>query len=116
MVGDHMEIEVIELQAQEQKLVLDRLVTSVDDDPKRFFQRMRSRFDAVDLEFPKIEVRFQNFTVESFVHVGSRALPTIPNYVTNMAEAFLRQLRLYRGQRSKLTILDGISGLIRPSR
>ncbi|XP_075644795.1 ABC transporter G family member 32 isoform X2 [Castanea sativa] len=116
MVGDHMEIEVTELQAQEQKLVLDRLVTSADDDPERFFDRMRSRFDAVDLEFPKIEVRFQNFTVESFVHLGSRALPTIPNYVTNMAEAFLRQLRIYRGQRSKLTILDGISGLIRPSR
>ena len=46
MVGDHMEIEVTELQAQEQKLVLDRLVTSVDDDPERFFQRMRSRVDA----------------------------------------------------------------------
>ncbi|KAK4604273.1 hypothetical protein RGQ29_012679 [Quercus rubra] len=116
MVGDHMEIEVTELQAQEQKLVLDRLVTSVDDDPERFFRRMRSRFEAVDLEFPKIEVRFQNFTVESFVHLGSRALPTIPNYVANMAEAFLRQSRLYRRQRSKLTILDGISGLIRPSR
>nr|XP_023894172.1 ABC transporter G family member 32 isoform X1 [Quercus suber]XP_023894173.1 ABC transporter G family member 32 isoform X2 [Quercus suber] len=116
MVGDHKEIEVTELQAQEQKLVLDRLVTSVDDDPERFFNRMRSRFDAVHLKFPKIEVRFQNFTVESFVHLGSRALPTIPNYVTNMAEAFLRQLRIYWGQRSKLTILDGISGLIKPSR
>ena len=46
MVGDHMEIEVTELQAQEQKLVLDRLVTSVDDDPERFFRRMRSRFEA----------------------------------------------------------------------
>lgn len=40
----------------------------------------------VDLEFPKIEVRFKNLTVESFVHVGSRALPTIPNFVFNMAE------------------------------
>ncbi len=40
----------------------------------------------VDLEFPKIEVRFQNLKVESFVHLGSRALPTIPNFVFNMAE------------------------------
>lgn len=46
MVGDHMEIEVTELQAQEQKLLLDRLVTSGDDDPERFFDRVRSRFDA----------------------------------------------------------------------
>ncbi|XP_065851098.1 ABC transporter G family member 32 isoform X2 [Euphorbia lathyris] len=116
VVGDRKEIDVSELQAQEQKLLLDRLVNSVDDDPDRFFQRMKNRFQAVDLEFPKIEVRFQNLTVESFVHVGSRALPTIPNFIFNMTEAFLRQLRIYQGNRSKLTILDNISGIIRPSR
>ncbi|KAJ7956612.1 Pleiotropic drug resistance ABC transporter [Quillaja saponaria] len=116
IVGDTKEIDLSELEAQEQKLILDRLVSSVDDDPERFFERMRRRLDAVDLEFPKIEVRFQHLTVESFVHVGSRALPTIPNFICNMAEAFLRQLRLYRGKRSKLTILADISGIIRPSR
>ncbi|XP_041005142.1 ABC transporter G family member 32 isoform X2 [Juglans microcarpa x Juglans regia] len=116
VVGDTREIEVTELQAQEQKLVLDRLVSSVDDDPELFFDRMRRRFDAVNLKFPKIEVRFQNLTVESFVHVGSRALPTIPNFVFNMCEELLRQLRIYRRKRSKLTILDDISGIIRPSR
>lgn len=40
----------------------------------------------VGLEFPKIEVRFQNLTVETYVHVGSRALPTIPNFICNMTE------------------------------
>lgn len=44
------------------------------------------RFYSVDLEFPKIEVRYQNLKVESFVHVGSRALPTIPNFISNMTE------------------------------
>ncbi|KAI9192853.1 hypothetical protein LWI28_028478 [Acer negundo] len=116
VVGDTKEIDVSELQAQEQKLVLDRLVNSVEDDPERFFDRMRKRFDAVDLDFPKIEVRFQNLIVESFVHVGSRALPTIPNFIFNMTEALLRQLRMYRGKRSKLTILDNVNGIIRPSR
>ncbi|OAY26651.1 ABC transporter G family member 32 [Manihot esculenta] len=116
VIGDHKEIDVSELHAQEQKLVLERLVNSVDDDPELFFERMRKRFDAVDLKFPKIEVRFQNLTVESFVHVGSRALPTIPNFIFNMTEALLRQLRIYQGNRSKLTILDNISGIIRPSR
>ncbi|KAB1209191.1 ABC transporter G family member 32 [Morella rubra] len=116
IVGDAREIEVSELEAQEQKLVLERLVNSVDDDPEKFFDRMRRRFDVVDLAFPKIEVRFQNLTVESFVHVGSRALPTIPNFVFNMSEALLRHLRIYQGQRRKLTILDNITGIIRPSR
>ncbi|GAV88717.1 ABC_tran domain-containing protein/ABC2_membrane domain-containing protein/PDR_assoc domain-containing protein [Cephalotus follicularis] len=116
MIGDKKEIDVSELGSQDHKLLIQRLVNDVDHDPELFFGRMRKRFDAVDLEFPKIEVRYQNLKVESFVHVGSRALPTIPNFIFNMSEALLRQLRIYRGKRSKLTILDDISGIIRPSR
>lgn len=46
IIGDTKEINVCELEAQEQKLLLDRLATSVGDDPQLFFQRMRRRFDA----------------------------------------------------------------------
>ncbi|KAI8024530.1 ABC transporter G family member 32 [Camellia lanceoleosa] len=116
IVGDSKEIDVKKLQVDERKVVLDRLVNSVEDDSEKFFDRMRRRFDAVELQFPKIEVRFQHLTVESFVHVGSRALPTIPNFLFNMSDALLRQLRVYHGRRQKLTILDDISGIIRPSR
>ncbi|KAL2338309.1 hypothetical protein Fmac_012755 [Flemingia macrophylla] len=116
LIGDMKEIDVRDLQAQEQRLLLQRLIDCADNDPERFFRRMRTRFDAVGLEFPKIEVRFQNLTVETYVHVGSRALPTIPNFICNMTEALLRQLRILRRKRSKLTILSGISGIIRPSR
>ncbi|CAN1225388.1 ABC transporter G family member 32 [Linum perenne] len=116
VVGDHREIALSELELEEQRLVLERLVTAVDDDPELFFDRMRKRFDTVELEFPKIEVRFQNLKVDSFVHVGSRALPTIPNFLFNMTEALLRNIGIYRGNRTKLTILDDLSGIIRPSR
>ncbi|XP_043698940.1 ABC transporter G family member 32 isoform X1 [Telopea speciosissima] len=116
ILGEISEVEVGELQLQEQKLVLDRLVNALDEDAEHFFSRMRQRFDAVDLEFPKIEVRFQNLKVDTHVHTGSRALPTIPNYILNMTEAFLRQLRIFPGRRKKLYILDNISGIIRPSR
>nr|XP_027071225.1 ABC transporter G family member 32-like isoform X1 [Coffea arabica] len=116
MVGDRVQIDVDKLQVQERKVVLDRLVNSVDDDWEKFFKRMRRRFDRVDLDFPKIEVRFQNLRVESFVHVGSRALPTIPNFIFNMTEALLRNLRIHGGKRRKLKILDDLSGIIRPSR
>lgn len=70
----------------------------------------------MSIEFPKIEVRYEDLTVDAYVHVGSRALPTIPNFICNMTEAFLRHLRIYRGGRVKLPILDTISGIIRPSR
>lgn len=46
MVGDSKEVEVSELESTEQRLLLERLVSSVDDDPERFFDRMRKRFDA----------------------------------------------------------------------
>ena len=46
VIGDMKEIDVRDLQAQEQRLLLERLVDCVDNDPERFFQRMRSRFDA----------------------------------------------------------------------
>lgn len=50
-----------------------------------------STFCRVDLEFPKVEVRFQNLKVEASVHVGSRALPTIPNFVFNITEVDLSE-------------------------
>ncbi|KAK1396864.1 ABC transporter G family member 32 like [Heracleum sosnowskyi] len=116
IVGELIEIDVQKLELEERKVVLNRLVESVDDDWERFFLRIRQRFDKVDMQFPKIEVRFQNLNVSTYVHVGSRALPTITNFMFNMTEALLRHLRIYRPKRRKLSILDNMSGIIRPSR
>ncbi|KAL8148054.1 hypothetical protein AgCh_005408 [Apium graveolens] len=116
IVGDLIEIDVQKLELEERKVVLNRLVESVDDDWERFFLRIRHRFDKVDMQFPKIEVRFQNLNVYTYVHVGSRALPTITNFMFNMTEALLRKLRIYRPKRRKLSILDNMNGIIRPSR
>ncbi|KAK4716225.1 hypothetical protein R3W88_014563 [Solanum pinnatisectum] len=116
IVGESWEVNVDNLQNDERKVVLDRLLKSVDDNWDNFFNRIRLRFDRVDLDFPKIEVRFQHLAVEAYVQLGSRALPTISNFVFNMTEAFLRHLRIYSGKRTTLTILDDISGIIRPSR
>ena len=46
IVGDTKEVDVGELETQEHKLLLDRLVSSVEDDPEQFFEKMRLRFDA----------------------------------------------------------------------
>lgn len=46
IIGEPKEVDVSELQTTEQKLLLERLVNSVDEDPQRFFERMRKRFDA----------------------------------------------------------------------
>lgn len=46
MVGDTKEVDVSDLESNDQKLLLDRLINAVDDDPELFFDRMRRRFDA----------------------------------------------------------------------
>lgn len=38
---------------------------------------------------PKIEIRYNNVTVDAKVHVGSRALPTLTNDLRNMIEVGL---------------------------
>ncbi|PWZ31119.1 ABC transporter G family member 31 [Zea mays] len=104
------EVDVAGLSSGDRTALVDRLVAD-SGDSEHFFRRIRSRFDAVQIEFPKIEVRYEDVTVDAYVHVGSRALPTIPNFICNMTEAFLRHLRIYRGGRVKLPILDNISGM-----
>lgn len=114
--GELSLVDVSRIKNDQQKQVVEKLVAAVNEDVEGFLKRVRQRFDAVGLEFPKVEVRFQNLKVDALVHVGSRALPTIPNFIFDMAEAFLRQLRVFSGGRRKHSILNDINGIIRPSR
>lgn len=41
------------------------------------------------IEIPKIEVRYENLSVEGDVYVGSRALPTLFNVALNTIEVIL---------------------------
>nr|GLL38164.1 ABC transporter G family member 32-like [Ipomoea trifida] len=78
-IGQDGEVSVLDvgkLKEQEQEQVLEKMVAAIDEDT-----------ELVDLEFPKVEVRFQDLKVDAFVHEGSRALPTIPNFIFNMTEA-----------------------------
>jgi hypothetical protein len=43
----------------------------------------------VGIELPKIEVRFEHLDICAEVHVGSRALPTLPNFLLTLAEVCL---------------------------
>lgn len=40
----------------------------------------------VGIEIPKVEVRFQNLSIEGDAYVGTRALPTLLNSSMNMIE------------------------------
>ncbi|XP_058111919.1 ABC transporter G family member 31-like isoform X2 [Magnolia sinica] len=114
--GNSSEADIVGLKPHERELLLERLLNTAGGDAGRLLDQMRKRFDAVDLKFPKVEVRFQQLKVDAYVQIGSRALPTIPNFIFNITEAFLRQFKIFPGRRKQLSILNNISGIIRPSR
>ncbi|CAL5346686.1 unnamed protein product [Camellia sinensis] len=59
---------------------------------------LRPLASVVDLEFPKVEVRFQDLCVDAFVLVGSKALPIIPNFIFNITEvSFVNSIATIKG-------------------
>uniref|UniRef100_A0A0E0M6E0 ABC transporter domain-containing protein n=1 Tax=Oryza punctata TaxID=4537 RepID=A0A0E0M6E0_ORYPU len=98
-----------------QRVLRHALATS-ELDNANLLHGIKARFDAVGLEVPRVEVRFQNLTVSTDVHVGQRALPTLVNYVHDIAERILISSRLIRPDKHKLVILDDVSGVIKPGR
>ncbi|KAL5225223.1 hypothetical protein ABZP36_011862 [Zizania latifolia] len=96
--------------------VLRHALATTELDNANLLHGIKARFDAVELEVPQVEVTFQNLTVSTDVHIGSRALPTLVNYVHNIAERILIGIRLLRPDKHKLVILDDVSGVIKPGR
>uniref|UniRef100_A0A0D9XIH8 ABC transporter domain-containing protein n=1 Tax=Leersia perrieri TaxID=77586 RepID=A0A0D9XIH8_9ORYZ len=98
-----------------QRVLRHALATS-ELDNANLLHGIKARFDAVGLEVPRVEVRFQNLTVSTDVHIGRRALPTLVNYVHDIAERILISSRLLHPDKDKLVILDDASGVIKPGR
>lgn len=63
---------------------------------------------------PRVEVRFQNLTADAFVNVGSAGMPTFFNFFRSSVVDWLTALRLTPGGRQPLSILGGVSGVLKP--
>lgn len=46
------------------------------------------------IEIPKIEVRFENLSIEGNAYVGTRALPTLLNTSLNAIEVYVSFVRI----------------------
>ncbi|XP_027084053.1 pleiotropic drug resistance protein 2 [Coffea arabica] len=110
------EVDVTNLGAQDKKQLLDSILKVVEDDNERFLTRLRDRTDRVGIEIPKIEVRFQNLSIEGDAYVGTRALPTLWNSTLNTLEAAIGLIGLAQSKKRVVRILEGVSGIVRPTR
>ncbi|KAL7170519.1 hypothetical protein ACSBR2_035401 [Camellia fascicularis] len=110
------EIDVTSLGMQDKQLLMESILKVVEDDNDKFLQRLRDRTDRVGIEIPKIEVRYENLSIEGDVYVGSRALPTLFNATLNAIESLLGLIRLVPSKKRKIQILKDVSGIVKPSR
>ncbi|KAL6643455.1 hypothetical protein ACP70R_018221 [Stipagrostis hirtigluma subsp. patula] len=109
-------VDVRSLDRRGVQRVLRQALATADLDNANLLHGIKARFDAVGLEVPRVEVRFRNLTVSTEVHVGRRALPTLVNYVYDVAERVLIACHILRPNKHKLTILDDVSGIVKPGR
>ncbi|XP_020252372.1 ABC transporter G family member 31 isoform X3 [Asparagus officinalis] len=96
-------------------LVQNALATN-EQDNYNLLAGIKARLDRVGLEVPTVEVRFHELNVSANVYVGDRALPSLPNFTRNAFEMLLTSLRILRPKKHSLTILDNVSGVVKPGR
>ncbi|KAJ9537153.1 hypothetical protein OSB04_029886 [Centaurea solstitialis] len=98
------------------KKMMNGLLEAVDEDHVKFLRRLRERIDRVGIETPKIEVRYENLSVEGDAYVGDRALPSLYNAIFNSIESMLQSIGACPSKKRKVKILQSINGIIKPSR
>ncbi|KAH9674753.1 ABC transporter G family member 34 [Citrus sinensis] len=110
------EVNVKKLGMQDRKQLRESILKLVEEDNDKFLRKLRERIDRVGIDIPKIEIRYEHLNVQGEVHIGSRAIPTLPNAVINIAENVLGSLRILPSKKRKIQILKDVSGLVKPSR
>ncbi|PPD81914.1 hypothetical protein GOBAR_DD21151 [Gossypium barbadense] len=114
--GGASEIDIHDLGWVERKALLKRLVKVAEEDNEKFLLKLKNRVARVGIDFPTIEVRFEHLNIEAQAFVGTNALPTILNFITSLFEGFLIDMGILSSRKKKLTILNDVSGIIKPSR
>ncbi|KAL8458115.1 hypothetical protein ACS0TY_035846 [Phlomoides rotata] len=114
--GAITEVDVRDLGFQERKNLIERLLNLSDEDNEKFLLKLRERIDRVGIDLPTIEVRFEHLTVGAEAHIGSRSLPTFINFIINMFEGLLDSLHVLPSKKKHISILQDVSGIIRPCR
>ncbi|PON71212.1 ABC type transporter protein [Trema orientale] len=109
-------VDVYNLRLEERRNLVERLVRVPGKDNENFLTKLRNRIQRVGIELPTVEVRFEHLNVDTETYVGKRALPSFINFPINTIEGFLNYLHILPSKKKHLTILDDVSGIIKPCR
>ncbi|KAG5525532.1 hypothetical protein RHGRI_031990 [Rhododendron griersonianum] len=109
-------VDVTKLGALERHMFVEKLIKHIENDNLRLLQKMRSKIDKVDVEVPRVEVRYNNLRVEVECEVvRGKPLPTL---WSSLKSTVLECAKLpgLKTPEAKITIIDDVSGIIKPGR
>jgi ABC-type multidrug transport system ATPase subunit len=104
-------------QAQEMRLMMvHHAMETEEQDNRDLLMKMRARLDAVNLRMPAAEVRFKNLSADAHVNVGSAGMPTFINFFRESIVDLLSAAHLTSGGKEPLSILNNVSGVLKPGK
>ncbi|XP_052192050.1 pleiotropic drug resistance protein 3-like [Diospyros lotus] len=109
-------VDVTKLGALERHAFIEKLIKHIQHDNLRLLQKLRKRIDRVGVELPKVEVRYKNLKVEAVCEVvHGKPIPTLWNSLKSILSDCVKISSL-NSQEAKISIINDVSGIIRPGR
>ncbi|KAJ9557167.1 hypothetical protein OSB04_011781 [Centaurea solstitialis] len=109
-------VDVTKLLASERHMFIEKLIKHIENDNLQLLQKLRKRADKVGVLSPSVEVRYKNLRVEAECEVvHGKPLPTLWNSLQSMLSDIV-VLPSLKSKRAKITIINDVSGVIKPGR
>ncbi|XP_019056482.1 PREDICTED: ABC transporter G family member 36-like [Tarenaya hassleriana] len=110
------EVDVTKLDGEDRQKFIDTVFKVAEEDNERLLTKLRNRIDRVGIRLPTVEIRMEHLTVKADCYIGNRALPSLLNVLRNLGESALGIIGFQFAKKTKLTILNDASAIIKPSR
>ncbi|CAN6548372.1 unnamed protein product [Malus baccata var. baccata] len=109
-------VDVTTLGGQERRVFIEKLIKHIENDNLQLLQKIKQRIDKVGVKLPTVEVRYENLCVEAECKVvHGKPLPTLWNALKGMILG-IAELPGSKTRNAKISILEDVSGIIKPGR
>ncbi|KAK6235982.1 hypothetical protein SCA6_011319 [Theobroma cacao] len=111
------QVDISKLGDQERHVFIEKLIKNIEKDNLQLLQKIRKRLDRVGVKLPTVEVRYRNLCVEAECDViHGKPLPTLWNYIQSTLSYPAVKLFRSKSKQAKISIINNISGIIKPGR
>ncbi|XVF34334.1 hypothetical protein REPUB_Repub18cG0050800 [Reevesia pubescens] len=117
--GEGKQVDISKLGAQECRVFIEKLIKNIEKDNLKLLQKTRKRLDRVGVKLPTVEVRYRNLCVEAECDdhvIHGKRLPTLWNSLQTIFSYPAVKLFGSRSHQAKISIINNISGIIKPGR